>query len=267
MAYREYTHLDYEFPEPGILRMMFNNPKSLNSVSVEQHTELARVWGDIDRDPEVKVVIVTGAGDVFSSGGDFGLIEQMADDFEGRIHTMREARDICYGVVNCSKPIVSAMTGPAVGAGLAVGLLADVSIVTPKTKIVDGHTRLGVAAGDHGVLIWPMLCGMAKAKYHLMTCEPVSGEEAERIGLVSLCVPEDELQERALAVARKLASLSQSAVRWTKYALNGWLRAAGPIFDVSVAYETLGFGGPDVREGVAALREKRRPTFTGPADS
>ena len=107
---------------------------------------------------------------------------------------------------------------------------------------------------------------MAKAKYHLMTCEPVSGEDAERMGLVSLCVPEEELQDRALAVAKKLASLSQSAVRWTKYALNGWLRTAGPIFDVSVAYETLGFGGPDVKEGVASLREKRRPTFNGPAD-
>ena len=182
MPYREYTHLDFDFPEPGILRIQFNNPKSLNSVNAGQHSELARIWGDIDRDPEVKVVIVTGAGEAFSSGGDFGIIEEMAGDFEGRILTMREARDIVYGVVNCSKPIVSAMTGPAVGAGLAVGLLADVSIATPSTKIVDGHTRLGVAAGDHGVLIWPLLCGMAKAKYHLMTCEPVSGEEAERIG-------------------------------------------------------------------------------------
>jgi enoyl-CoA hydratase len=100
-----------------------------------------------------------------------------------------------------------------------------------------------------------------------MTCVTVSGEDAERMGLVSLCVPEDELQDKALAVARKLASLSQSAVRWTKYALNGWLRTAGPIFDVSVAYETLGFGGPDVKEGVASLRETRRPTFRGPADS
>jgi enoyl-CoA hydratase len=123
-----------------------------------------------------------------------------------------------------------------------------------------------VAAGDHGVLIWPQLCGMAKAKYHQMTCEPVSGEEAERIGLVSLCVPEEELQDRALAVARKLASLSQSAVRWTKYALNGWLRSAGPIFEVSVAYETLGFGGPFVKEGGASLRVMRRPTFNGPTD-
>src|SRR5438270_11894230 len=265
MPYLPYKHLDFEFPEPGILRILFNNPKSLNSVSAEQHTELARIWADIDRDPDVKVVIVTGAGTAFSSGGDFGLIEQMTDDFEGRIHTMREARDICYGVVNCAKPIVSAMTGPAVGAGLAVGLLADVSIATPSTKIVDGHTRLGVAAGDHGVMIWPLLCGMAKAKYHLLTCEPVSGEEAERIGLVSLCVPEDELQDRALAVARKLASLSQSAVRWTKYALNGWLRTAGPIFDASVAYDTLGFGGLTLKKWISCVSRLRRPPFRAPA--
>src|SRR5256885_12776268 len=172
MPYRDYTHLDFEFPEPGILRILFNNPKSLNSVSPEQHTELARIWGDIDHDPDVKVVIVTGAGAAFSSGGDFGMIERMAENFEERILTMREARDICYAVVNCSKPIVSAMTGPAVAAGLAVGLLADVSIATPSTKIVDGHTRLRVAAGDHGVPLLPLLCGLAKAQYHPLTSGP-----------------------------------------------------------------------------------------------
>ncbi|MGH8973162.1 MAG: enoyl-CoA hydratase/isomerase family protein [Acidimicrobiia bacterium] len=265
MAYRDYKALDLEFVEDGILRLTFNTPGRKNSVSPEQHTELARVWLDIDVDPEVRVVLVTGAGDVFSAGGDFELIRMMADDFEQRIRVMREARDIVYNVVNCSKPVVSAMAGPAVGAGLAVGLLADVSIVTPSARIIDGHTRLGVAAGDHGVMIWPLLCGLAKARYHLLTCEPVSGEDAERMGLVALCVPEDELQDRALAVARQLATGSQSAIRWTKLALNGWLRAAGPIFDVSVAYETLGFGGPDVREGMASLKERRAPNFTGPA--
>lgn len=266
MSYRDYQHLTFEWPGPGILRLVFSNPGTLNSVSPAMHEELSRVFKDVDVDPEVKVVIVTGADGVFSAGGDFELIEEMAENFETRIRTMREARDIVHTIVNCSKPVVSAMAGVAVGAGLAVGLLADVSIATPSTKIIDGHTRLGVAAGDHGVIIWPLLCGMAKAKYHLMTCEPVSGEEAERIGLVSLCVPDEELQERALAVARKLASLSQSAVRWTKYALNGWLRTVGPIFDVSAAYETVGFGGPDVREGLASLKERRAPNFTGPAD-
>ncbi len=116
-----------------------------------------------------------------------------------------EARDLVYNVINCPKPIVSAMTGPAVGAGLAVGLLADVSIATPEARIVDGHTKLGVAAGDHAVIVWPLLCGMAKAKYHLLLCEPLDGVEAERIGLVSLCVPAEELEERALAIAVRLA--------------------------------------------------------------
>ena len=182
-----------------------------------------------------------------------------------RIRVMREARDIVYNIANCSKPVVSAMRGPAVGAGLVVGLLADVSIASRTARLIDGHTKLGVAAGDHAAIVWPILCGLAKAKYHLLTCEPLSGEEAERIGLVSLCVDDGELEEAAMRVARTLSAGSQSAIRWTKYALNNWLRAAGPIFDASLALEFMGFGGPDVREGVAALKEKRLPAFEGPA--
>jgi enoyl-CoA hydratase len=189
----------------------------------------------------------------------------MAADFAVRIRVLREARDLVYNVINCSKPIVSAIEGPAVGAGLVVGLLADVSIAARDARIMDGHTRLGVAAGDHAAIVWPLLCGMAKAKYHLLTCEPVSGEEAERIGLVSLCVDQSELHDRARAVADRLATGSQSAIRWTKYALNNWLRQAGPAFDASLGLEFLGFSGPDVREGVAAIRGKRRAEFTGPA--
>jgi enoyl-CoA hydratase len=182
-----------------------------------------------------------------------------------RMRVLREARDLVYNVLNCSKPIVSAIIGPAVGAGLVVGLLADVSIAARGARIIDGHTRLGVAAGDHAAIVWPLLCGMAKAKYHLLTCEPLSGEEAERIGLVSLCVPDEELHTRALAVAQQLAAGSQSAIRWTKYSLNNWLRLAGPTFDTSLALELLGFAGPDVREGLSAFREKRSPHFIGPA--
>jgi enoyl-CoA hydratase len=159
---------------------------------------------------------------------------------------------------------VSALTGPAVGAGLAVGLLADVSIATPETRIVDGHTKLGVAAGDHAVLVWPLLCGQAKAKYHLLLCEPLDGVEAERIGLVSLCVPADELEARALAIAVRLAGGAQPAIRHTKLALNNWLRLAGPAFDASLALEFLDMAGPDVHEGVAAVREKRAPRFEQP---
>ena len=157
--------------------------------------------------------------------------------------------------------IVSAMHGPAVGAGLVAGLLADISIAANNARIIDGHTRLGVAAGDHAAIVWPLLCGMAKAKYYLLLCEQLSGEEAERIGLVSLCCEESELQAKALEVARKLNSGAQTALRWTKYSLNNWLRTAGPGFDASLALEILGFTGPEVKEGIASLREKRRPSF------
>jgi enoyl-CoA hydratase len=186
----------------------------------------------------------------------------MARDFDTRARVFWEARDLVYNVIDCTKPIVSAMTGVAVGAGLAVGLLADVSIATPTARIIDGHTRLGVAAGDHAVAIWPLLCGMAKAKYHLLLCEPMDGVEAERIGLVSLCVAEDELYETALRIARRLADGSPTAIRFTKLALNNWLRAAGPAFDASLALEFLGMSGPDVHEGLAAIRERRPPDFS-----
>ena len=154
------------------------------------------------------------------------------------------------------------MRGPAVGAGLVCGLLSDISIAAKTARIIDGHTRLGVAAGDHAAIVWPLLCGMAKAKYYLLLCDALTGEEAERIGLVSLCVDDAELDAKALETAVRLASSAPSAIRWTKYALNNWLRQAGPSFDTSLALEMLGFVGPEAREGLNAHRQKRRPNFT-----
>jgi enoyl-CoA hydratase len=263
--YAAFSSLKFERPEPGILRLIMSAPGKLNAAGHQMHRDLAYVWDAVDADPDVRVVLVEGEGKAFSAGGDLDLVKDMADDFAVRIRVLKEARDLVYNVIDCSKPVVSAMRGPAVGAGLVIGLLADVSIASKTARIIDGHTRLGVAAGDHAAIVWPLLCGMAKAKYHLLTCEPLSGEEAERIGLVSLCVEDAELEERALAVARQLASGSQSAIRWTKYTLNNWLRSAGPVFDASLALEFMGFGGPDVREGVAARKEKRAPRFSGPA--
>ncbi|MPZ83298.1 MAG: enoyl-CoA hydratase/isomerase family protein [Actinophytocola sp.] len=261
----QYPSLRFADLDNGILEVAMSAPGRLNAVGHQGHRDLATVWPSIDRDPDVRVAVIRGEDGVFSSGGDLDLITDMSEDFAVRIRVMREARDLVYNVINCSKPIVSAMEGPAVGAGLVAGLLADVSIAARDARIIDGHTKLGVAAGDHAAIVWPLLCGMAKAKYHLLTCEPLSGEEAERIGLVSLCVDQDELHDTALKVARRLASGSQSAIRFTKYALNNWLRQAGPIFDASLGLEFLGFDGPDVTEGVAAIRGKRRPEFSGPA--
>jgi enoyl-CoA hydratase len=260
-VYDEFTSLEFDRPEHWILRITLRNPGKLNAVGHEAHAQLAAVWQTIDRDDETRVVVVRGADGAFSSGGDLGLVEDIAEDWPTRLRVFHEARDLVYNIVNCSKPVVAAIDGPCVGAGLAVALLADISIATPGASIVDGHTRLGVAAGDHAVIVWPLLCGMAKAKYHLLLCEPVDGVEAERLGLVSLCVPADALEERALDVARKLASGSQHAIRHTKLALNNWLRAAGPAFDASLALEFLDMTGPDVSEGVTAVRERRPPKF------
>jgi enoyl-CoA hydratase len=256
-----FPSLVFDRPDDGVLVITMRAEGRLNAADAAMHRDLAEVWRAVDVDAETRAVIIRGADGTFSAGGDFDLIEEIASDFEARARVLREARDLVYNVINCSKPVVSAMDGVAVGAGLVVGLLADISIAGRSARLIDGHTRIGVAAGDHAAIIWPLLCGIAKAKYHLLLCEPVSGEEAERIGLVSLSVPDDQVHSRALEVARRLADGSPTAITWTKYALNNWLRAAGPIFDSSLALEFLGFTGPDVAEGVAARRAKRAPEF------
>jgi enoyl-CoA hydratase len=258
--YASYQRLRIDWPHARVIRLTMTNGK-MNSADARMHAELGTIWRDIDSDPAVSAVIVTGAGPVFSAGGDFAMIEEIINDHATRLRNWKEARDIVYNVINCSKPVVSAIRGPAVGAGLVCGILADVSIASKTARIIDGHTRLGVAAGDHAAIVWPLLCGMAKAKYYLLLCDQLSGEEAERIGLVSLCVADADLDAKALEIAVRLAEGPQSAIRWTKYALNNWLRQAGPTFDASLALEFLGFNGPEVKEGLEAHLQKRKPVF------
>jgi enoyl-CoA hydratase len=262
-VYADFPSLTISRPEDGVLDVLLDAP-GLNSVDRQGHRDLTEVWQTVDKDPDTRVAVIRGAGRGFSSGGNFALLHDLTTDYGVRTRIMREARDLVYNVINCSKPIVSAVHGPAVGAGLVVALLADVSVVGRSARIIDGHTKLGVAAGDHAAICWPLLCGMAKAKYYLLTCEPLTGEEAERIGLVSLCVDDDRVVDAAMGVARTLAGGAQSALRWTKWSLNNWYRSMGPVFEASVAMEFYGFGGPDAGEGLAALRDKRQPRFAGP---
>ena len=262
--YRDFRELKFSRPSSGVLQITLDGP-NLNAVGVDAHRELADVWLAVDRDPETRVVLLTGAGKAFSAGGSFDLIDGIIGDYEIRSRVMREARDLVRNVIECTRPIVSAMHGHAVGAGLVAALLADVSVAGRTARIIDGHTRLGVAAGDHAAVCWPLLVGMAKAKYYLLTCRPLTGEEAERIGLVSLCVDDGEVYDQALEIATELAGGAQAALRFTKHTLNHWYRTMMPAFDASLAYEFFGFGGPDAVEGVASHREKRAPRFTGPA--
>jgi len=258
---RDFPSLQFHAPEPGMLELVIANEGRLNAATEAMHRDLALVWRSVDADDAVRVVLVRGEGAHFSSGGDFNMIERMIDDEATLIRVWKEAGDLVYNLINCGKPVVSAIRGNAVGAGLAIALLADVSVAADNARILDGHTRLGVAAGDHAVIIWPLLCGLAKARYHLLTNKPLSGAEAERIGLVAMAVPDAEVLDAAFGVARTLAAGSATAIRFTKHALNNWLRLAGPSFDTSLALEFLGFKLEDAREGLAAAREKRRPSF------
>jgi enoyl-CoA hydratase len=259
--YQGYQRLQFDYPRHRVLRIRIHRPEKLGALDARGHRELTYVWNEVDADPDIDCVILTGSGRAFSAGGDFEMVEALTRDFDTRATVWKEARDLVYNLINCGKPTISAINGTAVGAGLVAALLCDISIAAESVRLSDGHTRLGVAAGDHAAIIWPLLCGMAKAKYYLLTCEPLPAPEAERIGLISRCVPDAELEAEALQLAERLQQGAPSAIRWTKYAMNGWLRQAGPIFDTSTALEILGFTGPEAAEGLASLQQKRPPDF------
>lgn len=261
MDFSDYEQLAVTRRGNGVLLITMNRPEKYNAADEGMHTELARIWKDVAADPQTRVAVITGAGKAFSAGGDLAMVARMAGNYEQVSHMLAEASDLVYNMINCDKPIVSAINGAAVGAGAVVALLADVAIAAEDAKIGDGHVKLGVAAGDHAAIIWPLLIGMAKARYYLLTGEMLSGAEAERIGLVAKALPREQVLDEALRIADGLAAGAQQAIRLSKRALNNWLRSAGPTFDQSAAYEMLTFLGPDVVEGLTALREKRPPRF------
>jgi len=261
--YARFDRFLFDRPAEWVLRVTLNRPDKMNAVDLQMDQQLITIWAEIDADPSVRVSIVTGAGKAFCAGGDFSGIQgdQEADLLDRFTASFANAKNLALGIINARKPIISAINGAAVGVGLAVALLADISIASKTAKLFDGHTRIGVAAGDHAALIWPLLCGVAKAKYFLLSNEPLTGEEAERHNLVSLAVDAETLQDRAVEVAIRVANTAPSAVAFTKYTINHWLRQAQPIFDLSLALELIGFEGSEAREALAAAIEKRAPVF------
>jgi enoyl-CoA hydratase len=248
--------LSFERSPAGVLTVWLDRPEQRNATDAVMHGELARVWADIESDAGVRAVLLAGRGDAFCAGGDLDLIEEQINNLELVTQMMNEARTVVMGALDCSKPVVAAVHGAAVGAGLALALLADISVVADDATLAEGHVRLGLTAGDHAVLLWPLLCGMAKAKYHLLTGAPLTGAEAERIGLVSRSVPAADVMAEATKVAEKLATGSETAIRWTRQALNHWYRAGLPAFESSMAHEMLGFFGPDIKDRLAQMRTK-----------
>lgn len=257
----EYEFLRFERRENGVLLIEMNRPEFKNAMNPKLHTELAGVWAEIETDRDVRVVVITGAGSAFSVGGTAAEIDVESFDAEYAIGQMQEIMAMTYGMIRLDRPIISAINGTASASGLAVALTADISIVSETAKLIDPHVLGGLAAGDHSALLWPLLCGMAKAKYYILSGEVFTGREAERIGLVSKCVPEAEVLDTALALADKLAVGSQVALRLSKRALNGWYQLASPIFENSVALEMLSFLHPDATEGITAGRTRRPAQF------
>jgi enoyl-CoA hydratase len=260
MNYPDYESLALDRPAERVLRITLSRG-AMNGMDYRLHNDLSEIWRLVDDDPDTDVAIVTAQGKAFSAGADMKLLDDIVQDHGWRERMWKDGRRLVENMIHMSKPVVSAINGTAAGSGLVVALLADVSIVGANVKLVDPHTRIGVATGDHAAILWPLLCSFAKAKYYLMLGEPILGAEAERIGLVTFAVPEEEVQQRALDIATRLAAGSGSAVRFTKYAMNNWLRAMWPTFDASLALEMLNFSGPDGVEGAAALQQRRAPQF------
>ena len=262
--YAKLEGLLFDRPAPYVLRVTINNPTQANAMTARMQDSLHSIWPLIDSDPETRVTVITGSGRYFCAGGaiDEMPVGEEAEDKGSRFNfDFGNARQLAQTLIDARKPIVSAINGPAIGAGLAIALLADIPIAAKHAKLLDGHLRIGVMPGDHAALIWPMLCGLAKAKYHLMTNETVTGEQAEAMNLVALSVDADALEEKSIEVAVKLANTAPTALRMTKYVLNHFLRQNQTIFDLSAALEMANFGTAESAEAMRAYLAKDVPDF------
>ena len=241
----DYELLLFERRDHGVLLITINRPEVANAVNNRLHLELGSVWRHVDSDESVAVVVITGAGESFCSGGEAGTFDTGPELSSAALdETMFDIQTLVMSMVNCRKPIISAGNGAAFASGMAIALAADISVVGEDTRFNDAHLGGGMVAGDNAALLWPLYTSLAKARYYLLAGYSLKGEEAERIGLVSSCVADHEVLERALKAAVRIATNAQFAVRWTKRALNAWVRQQAPIFELSTALQMLSLMGP-----------------------
>ncbi len=247
-----------------VLRVTIDHPESpLNAVDDLLHGEFTRLFAELKREDRARAILLTGSGRAFSAGGDFNWFPTL-DDVEKLEHLRRDAKQLIWDLLDVPAPIVAAVNGPAIGLGASIALLCDTVFMAETATVADPHVLVGIVAGDGGTAIWPLAVGPARAKEYLMTGDPVPAAEAERIGLVNHVVPPDELDERALAFAKRLAAGAPLAVQYTKQAVNKVVKDALNIaFDASTALEIVTFQSDDHDEALAAIREKRKPVFQG----
>ena len=207
-----------------VLTITLNSPETLNAFTGPMHTSMSRIWDDVNDDPDVHVVVLTGAGRAFSAGGNVIAMQKKIDDPDSWDAGMPEARRIVFRMLECDKPIIARVNGHAVGLGATIALLCDIIIAADHAKIGDPHVNAGLVAGDGGALIWPQLIGFARAKEYLFTGDLMTAAEAERVGLINHVVPADQLDEKVYGLARRLAGGAIRSIRWTKQTVNIPLR-------------------------------------------
>jgi len=245
-----------------VLTIVMNRPERLNAFDAALHMELAAALGWAAADEESDVLVLTGEGRAFSAGGDLTWQHDAAANPHTFERTVREARQIVYGILDCEKPIIAKINGPAVGLGATIAVLCDVSIAASSAYLSDPHVNVGMVAGDGGAAIWPQLVGYARAKHYLLTGERISASAALAIGLITQVVHEEELDAAVEVYADRLLAGAQLAIRYTKVTINAALRQVmGAVLDVGLGYESVTNVSPDHREALAAFREKRSPRF------
>jgi enoyl-CoA hydratase/carnithine racemase len=242
----------------GVAVVTLNRPERLNAVNATLHHELARFTRDAESDPDVRVLVLAGAGRAFCAGGDFSRGESAAG------LSLEEARRIVDHLLELRKPIVSAVQGYAMGLGATIALLCDVVVAGRSTVFADTHVRMGIGAGDGGQVIWPLLMGVNRAKWFLMTGERVTGEQLLELGLVNFLVEDDQILKQALACADKLAAGPAQAISASKVPVNQFIRmVSNLVLPLSLSLEAQTMRSEDAREAQRAFVEKREPTFTG----
>lgn len=245
----------------GVAIATLNQPQKMNAIDPNMHLEVTSLARDVDEDPEVKVLVLTGAGRAFCAGGDFSPDRPR---FSGP-RIWREARQLVDDFLDCEKPIITAMNGAAMGLGATIALLGDVIIAGRSAKIGDTHTKVGAGCGDGGQLYWPLLMGINRAKYYMMTGDVLTAEEAERLGLVNFVVDDDQLMTKALELADRLAAGPSLAISASKIGINKYTKfVSNLVLPLTLSLQRANlYNSEDAAEAMAAFRAKRPPKFTG----
>jgi len=247
-----------------VLTLTLNRPDHLNAVDEVMHEELSRVFSDAARDKDSDIIVITGSGRAFCAGGDIEWLQDGIDNPLSFERTAVEGKQIVFSLLDCEKPIVAKVNGPAIGLGATLALFCDVIFAATEAKFADPHVRVGLVAGDGGAVIWPQLIGYAKAKEYLMTGDPLIASDAAQIGLINYAVTPEKLDDTVAQFVLRLSRGPRQAIRWTKTTINiGLKQLAHSIMDVGLSYEMMSNRTLDHQEAINAFREKRKSNFVG----